>query len=544
MNVVVLKFSLAFNQPLLLSMVKELGIKNLYFIGSETGCPNKEELAQLGCNLFQFSEPDLFNALFKDVDWNAMPPIDRPLLESMSPWESEILRLFERDYQIVNEDDRGWHDEEYHNTKLLMRAQNYSSFYNQVEYSGEEKRRKYYRYLRFWNHFLNENKIDLTLSAFYPHFPYEYILYRMCKLRGIRTVLTSHTPIPGKWLVYDDIEKSAEDLKNLPRISDNADELFNSLSQNAKDEIKRIEEGTQPYYMVKGYLNNLLANDNTDKIIKDNERVRKLRPNAASTRKRKSIFNTVDFALILDKIHFKLRHKSRKHIGALLQGFYESKCEKNPDLNKNFVYLALHYQPEASNSPVGGYYANQILMAEMIAQHLPDGWFLYLKEHPAQQYINRNIDFYNDLAKNPRIKMISKSFDTFKLAQNCRAVSTIAGTVAWESLFTGKPVLLFGASPIMYAPAVFRIKTNDDMANAMKAIEGGAKPEKLDVFNYVKQLDNRTVLAVNDYIQKIQFGYTDQEYVERMTKYYVDYIRNGASYTKLNSAPHTQENNN
>ena len=96
----------------------------------------------------------------------------------------------------------------------------------------------------------------------------------------------------------------------------------------------------------------------------------------------------------------------------------------------------------------------------------------------------------------------------------------------------------------MYAPAVFRIKTNDDMANAMKAIEGGAKPEKLDVFNYVKQLDNRTVLAVNDYIQKIQFGYTDQEYVERMTKYYVDYIRNGASHTKLNSVPHTQENNN
>lgn len=521
-------------------MVKELGIKNLYFIGSETGCPAKEELSALGCNLIQFNEPDLFNALFKDVDWNTMPPLDRPLLESMSPWESEILRLFERDHQIVNEDDKGWFDGDYHNTKLLMRAQNYGSFINHIEYSGEEKRRKYHRYLRFWNHFLNENKIDLTIGAYYPHFPYEYILYRLCRLRGIRTVITAHTPIPGKWLVYEDIEKSAEDLNGLPRISDNADELFNSLSQNAKDEIKRIQEGTQPYYMVKGYVANLLANDPVDKIIKDNERIRKLRPASGTPRKKKSFFNIIDRALLFDKIHFKLRHKGRSNIGALLQGFYESKSEKNPDLTKNFVYLALHYQPEASNSPVGGYFANQLLMANMIAAYLPKGWFLYLKEHPAQQYINRNIDFYYDLAQNPRIKMISKSFDTFKLAQNCKAVSTIAGTVAWESLFAEKPVLLFGASPIMYAPGVFRIKTNEDMANAMKAIEDGAKPNKVDVFNYVKRLDDRTVLAVNDYIQKTQFGYSDEEYTERMTKYYLDYIRNGASHSEVSSEAHNQ----
>lgn len=83
MNVVVLKFSLPYNKPFLVNLVKELGIKNLYFIGSVSGCPDKGELAALGCNLIQFDEPDLFNALFKGVDWNAMPSLDRPLLESM-----------------------------------------------------------------------------------------------------------------------------------------------------------------------------------------------------------------------------------------------------------------------------------------------------------------------------------------------------------------------------------------------------------------------------------------------------------------------------
>jgi hypothetical protein len=506
-------------------MVKELGIKNLYFIGSKTGCPDEEVLNKLGCKLIQFDEPDLFNALFNHVDWNSMPPIDKPLLESMALWESEILRLLERDYQTVNEDDRGWFDDDYHNTKILMRAQNYSSFINHVEYSGEEKRRKYYRYLRFWNHFLNTNQIDFTINAFYPHFPYEYILYRLCKLRNIPTILTCHTPIPGKWLVYDDLEKPAKDLINLPPATKSEEDILNSLSSMAQLEINRVKEGISPYYMQKGYVENLLHNDPVDKMIKENERIRKLRPEHSTPKKKKNIFNHIDRALLLDKIHFKIRHKSRKHIGNRLRAYYELKCDKNPDMNANFIYLALHYQPEASNSPVGGYYANQILMAQMIAHYLPDGWFLYIKEHPAQQYINRNIDFYNDLLKNTKVKLISKSFDTFNLLKNAQAVATIAGTIAWEGLLAQKPVLMFGASPIMYAPGVYHINSNSDVQDAIAAIEKGSRPTTLDVLNYVKHLDERTVSAVNDYIQKKQFGYTDEEYVERMTTYYINFIK-------------------
>ncbi len=502
-----------------------MGIKNLYFIGSKTGCPDEEVLNQLGCKLIRFDEPDLFNALFNHVDWNSMPPIDKPLLESMALWESEILRLLERDYQTVNEDDRGWFEDDYHNTKILMRAQNYSSFINHVEYSGEEKRRKYYRYLRFWNHFLNTNQIDFTINAFYPHFPYEYILYRLCKLRNIPTILTCHTPIPGKWLVYDDLEKPAKDLMNLPATTMNEEELLNSLTNYARNEIKRIQEGVLPYYMDRSYIKQLLNDDPVDRIIKKNEKQRKLRPEGDSPKKRINLFDKVQRALLLDKIHFRLRHKNRTSIGKYLHDFYESKCEPKPDLNKNFIYLALHYQPEASNAPIGGCYANQFLIAQMIATYLPDNWYLYIKENPVQQYINRNIDFYNDLSHNPKVKLISKAFNTFELIKNCRAVATIAGTAAWEGLFIQKPVLMFGASSIMYAPGVYHINSNSDVQDAIAAIEKGSKPTTLDVLNYVKHLDERTVLAVNDYIQKKQFGYTDEEYVERMTTYYINFIK-------------------
>lgn len=525
MNVIFLKFSLPYNIPLLINMVKELGIKNLYFIGSKTGCPNKEELANLGCNLFLFEEHDLFNALFTNVDWNSMIPIDKPLLENMSLWESEILRLFERDHQIINEDDKAWFDEDYYNTKILMRAQNYSSFINHVEYNGEEKRRKYYRYLRYWNHFLTTNKIDFTVSAFYPHFPYEYILYRLCKIKSIPTILTCHTPIPGKWLVYDELENPVKDLLNIPPTTKTEDELISSLSNMAQIEINRIKNEIQPYYMQKGYVDNLLKNDPMDRVVKDNERIRKLRPERNKNKKRYNLFNEVSRALLIDKIHFKIRHRNRKQIGNILQKYYEKKCETHPDLKVNYIYLALHYQPEASNSPIGGYYANQALIAQMITHYLPEGWFLYLKEHPAQQFINRSLEFYNDLFNNPKIKLISKSFSSFDLSKSSKAVATIAGTIAWESLFNQKPVLMFGASPIMYAPGVYSIKNNSDIKSAIEEIIGGKLASKLDILNYVKHLDDSTVLAVNDYIQKKQYGYTDEEYVERMTPYYVNFIK-------------------
>lgn len=541
MNVIVLKFSLQYTIPLVMNLVKGLSIKNLYYIGSKSGHPDNADLKTANCNFIPFTEPDLFNALFADVDWQEIEPLDKDILLKMAPYESEILRLFERDFQVVNKDDHASFEQDYYETKISLRAQNFSTYINQVEMSGEEKRRRYYRYLRFWNDFLNKNKIDLTITTYYPHFPYEYILYRLCQARGIRTIIMSHTPLPGKWLIYEDIDKSCEDLANLPRISDDIEVLQQSFSRNTRDEIHRILTGEKPYYMVKGYVENLLKNDKIEPQIQENNRIRRLRPAKGDPKKKWSIFNAFDRMLIMDKIHFKFRHKSKGELTRRLMAYYESKATKTPDFGKNYIYLALHYQPEASNSPVGGYYANQLLIADLISYYLPEGWFLYVKDHPAQSIINRNIDFYYDLSKNKRVVIMSKSVDTFELSKNAKAVATIAGTAAMECLLFGKPVFLFGASPLMYCNGTFNIRTKKDIIAAIEAVKNGFLPNKIDVYNYIKRLDDRTVEAVHDHSHMAQFGVTGEQYTERMTAYYLDYILHGSRHAELDSASHAQQ---
>ncbi len=545
MNVIVLKFSLQYTIPLVMNLVKGLSIKNLYYVGSKSGHPDAAELEAANCNFIPFTEPDLFNALFTDVDWQQIEPLDKELLLKMAPYESEILRLFERDFQVVNKDDHAAFDKDYYETKIALRSQNFSNYISHTEMSGEEKRRRYYRYLRYWNDFLNKNAIDLYVTTYYPHFPYEYILYRLCQMRGIRTIIMSHTPLPGKSLIYEDIDKSCEDLANLPRISDDIEALQQSFSPNTKDEIHRVLTGERPYYMVKGYVANLMKTDAVEPQIQENNRIRRLRPDKNAPRKKWSIFNPFDRMLIMDKIHFKFRHKNKGEITSRLQGYYERHATKTPDLSKNFIYLAMHFQPEASNSPVGGYYANQMLIVDLISYYLPEGWFLYVKEHPVQAMVNRNVDFYYDLSKNKRVVMISKSVDTFTLSKNAKAVATIAGTAALECLILEKPVFLFGASPLMYCKGTFNIRNREDIIAAIDTVKNGFIPNKVEVYNYIKRLDERTVEASHEHTQMAQFRLTHEQYTERMTAYYLDYIRNGASHTEVvsESSSSTQNQN-
>src|SRR5688500_18212193 len=212
MNVIFCKFSLPFNRPLVLNLVRELGVKNLYFIGSESGCPSVEELKGLHCNLFRFDEADLFNCLFEKTEWTDLEPLDETLIHSMSSYEAELMRLMEKDTQIVTTQDQTHFKKDFYEIMIDLRAQNYCSFYNIIPETYEEKKRKYLRYLRFWHTFLKVKSIDLYIGAFYPLFPYEYVLYRLIQKRNIPRVIASHTPIPGRWMIYKDLEKCDERL--------------------------------------------------------------------------------------------------------------------------------------------------------------------------------------------------------------------------------------------------------------------------------------------------------------------------------------------
>lgn len=116
----------------------------------------------------------------------------------------------------------------------------------------------------------------------------------------------------------------------------------------------------------------------------------------------------------------------------------------DPDLDGDFVYFPLQFQPEGNTTSWGGVYDDQLLAIEQLSQKLPKGWRILVKENPQQIGYQRGKWFYERLAGIPQAELVPRDLDTYELLRKCRFAATITGTVGWESISGGKPVLVFG----------------------------------------------------------------------------------------------------
>jgi hypothetical protein len=116
------------------------------------------------------------------------------------------------------------------------------------------------------------------------------------------------------------------------------------------------------------------------------------------------------------------------------------------NLPKNYIYLPLHFQAEATTIGLGSEYLNQADMIEKIHNKLPKGFKIILKEHPAQNIDNilRSDFFYKRINNLSNVLFTNVNDNTFDLIKGSKIVATITGTAGWEALKFKKPVITFG----------------------------------------------------------------------------------------------------
>ncbi len=124
-----------------------------------------------------------------------------------------------------------------------------------------------------------------------------------------------------------------------------------------------------------------------------------------------------------------------------------------PDLTQKYVYFAPHAQPERTTTPDAEYYQHVELVVETLIAALPQGWKLYIKDHPSnyrQPYrVNniRSVCFYERLQRlSDSIVFVPLSYDPFALMDSAQAVATATGTSGWEAIVRGKTTLVFGVA--------------------------------------------------------------------------------------------------
>jgi hypothetical protein len=129
---------------------------------------------------------------------------------------------------------------------------------------------------------------------------------------------------------------------------------------------------------------------------------------------------------------------------------------------KPYVYFPLHLQPELTTDPLGGRYGDQALAIETLRSWLPADVAIVIKENPKQHHEWRDPGFYERLRSLENVFLVDKRVNTYKLLRNSLMAATITGTVGWESVLMGKPVVVFGAAWYAPLPGAFRFAPSLD----------------------------------------------------------------------------------
>lgn len=244
---------------------------------------------------------------------------------------------------------------------------------------------------------LKQNEIHLLLHANIPHEGFDFILYQLARVLGIKTVLCYQSLFSNRFWITQTLED------------------FGRHGQNSALFVLENSGYTLPktwFYM-----------QGSDKDAAYSLKAAALEILRAPHR------------LPLALVRYAYAWQFRRQIAA---------CTQPCAPGESYIYFPLHLQPELTTSALGGAFSDQMLAIEMLSSWLPKGYFIYLKENPKQTEKQRGPLFYKRLAALKNVRLLSRTENSIALIKNSIGVATVTGTAGWEALFHGKPVLVFG----------------------------------------------------------------------------------------------------
>jgi hypothetical protein len=113
------------------------------------------------------------------------------------------------------------------------------------------------------------------------------------------------------------------------------------------------------------------------------------------------------------------------------------------DPRRPFVYFPLHVTDDYKIKRIIPHCVDQASLVEQVADALPQGHDLVLKEHPMS--LGRNsIRLLRRLRQRPNVRLVDPHTNTHALIERSEAVAVISSTVGLEALLYDKPVLTLG----------------------------------------------------------------------------------------------------
>ena len=128
--------------------------------------------------------------------------------------------------------------------------------------------------------------------------------------------------------------------------------------------------------------------------------------------------------------------------------WFRQQATAQSDDRISYATYFLHYQPEFTVEGIGFPVTNQAALIRTIAQSLPIGMQLIVKEQPFMLGL-RPRAYYEELLTLPNVKLASVAANSRTFIQHSQIVFTISGTAALEAMFFGVPAVVF--SPVFHS---------------------------------------------------------------------------------------------
>ena len=277
---------------------------------------------------------------------------------------------------------------------------------------------------QFFEKVLDEIKPDcLIISTITQH--HMFLLYQICKARGINILTMEPIHIGGKWVITSTVDRHI-DPDEYEKFLRHSNKKFEELQEYLR-EYKPLRQGhkditryqTSKMAKVKAASNFLLKSNSEEKHF------------AVYGKTKSSVFRKGTARA----------QQSRKN---KRKEFIDKNFIKKINFTDKIIYYPLTYEPEKSILLGSPFYTNQIALIANIAKSIPVEYTLYVKEHPGMEEQGwREILYYEQLLDLPNIKLIHPSVSNEELVKNCVLAMTIRGTVGLEAAFYGKPAINF-----------------------------------------------------------------------------------------------------
>lgn len=335
-----------------------------------------------------------------------------------------------------------------------------------------------FNYAGFWNKIFNDSQVDIAIFSNRPHEVYDYIAQCILASKNIDTYCFFQTNFMGYYEVIN-LNKNEK-----VRIHDNIDKQDKTLFDKAI--YSYTNENKVPFYLQK------------------QSKIRLFRKKLDGFKKTFKLFGIYSLPKIIKSfINSKIRYFINK--------VYLNRLSITPDLNSNFIFVPLHYQPELTTCPTGGMYVYQEIMIKKLHSILPKNWKIYVKEHPSQNLGTvRSLKFYKKINSLSNVKFVNIKFDSYELLNKCKVIAVVTGTLGFEGITKGIPTLVFGDVFFNDAPSVINFDKNIQLDSISREIR-----EKVDI------------QEIHDYLNKkhfnLKYGYTDPSYKNHID---IDYYTN------------------